>query len=398
MANRIIHFDCFSGAAGDMILGALIDAGFPPAVLHEALGPLALDVDLRIDRVVRGGITSTAFSVVDRQPPASHPHRHLKAIVALVDRAAASAAARARAVALLTRLAEVEAGIHGTSVERVHLHEVGGTDSIVDVLGAAVAFEWFGAVRVTCSPINVGSGTVHTAHGLLPVPAPATTRLIEGVPIFAEGVPMERLTPTGALLLTGYASAFGGPPPMRVTAIGHGAGSRETPGIPNVLRVLVGDETDASDEAEETVTVLECQVDDASPQVLGAFVERALGAGALDVFFTPVQMKKNRPGTLLTVIAAPADRARLAALMFQEVPTLGVRYHEERRQRLARHHHTVTTAFGEVRVKVGQLAGQVVNAAPEFEDCARLAREHSVPVREVMAAALHAWRTSQSPV
>lgn len=377
-----------------MILGALVDAGLPVQVLEDALGPLALDVDLRVERVVRGGITSTALQVVERRPPAGHPHRHLKAIVGLIGRAAASDAARARAIELLTRLAAIEAEIHGSQIERVHLHEVGGTDSIVDVLGAVVAFEWFGAACVTCSPINVGSGTVHTAHGLLPVPAPATARLVTGVPVFAEGPPMERLTPTGALLLTGYAERFGGPPPMRITAIGYGAGSRDTAGIPNVLRVLVGESADAGDEAEETVAVLECQVDDASPQVLGALMERALGAGALDVFFTPAGMKKNRPGTHVTVVAAPADRARLTALVFQEIPTLGVRYHEQRRQRLARHHDTVSTVFGEVRVKVGRLAGQVVNAAPEFDDCARLARERGAPVRAVIDAALHAWRSA----
>ena len=378
-----------------MILGALLDAGLPVPVLQEALGPLALDVDLRVERVVRGGITATAFQVVERHAPAGHPHRHLKAIVTLVGQAAASAAARARAAALLTRLAEVEASIHGTSLERVHLHEVGGTDAIVDVLGAVVGFEWFGAARVTCSPINVGSGTVHTAHGLLPVPAPATAQLVAGVPVFSAGAPMERLTPTGALLLTAYADAFGGPPPMRITAIGYGAGTRETPGLPNVVRVLVGELAEADEEADETVAVLECQVDDATPEVLGAVMSGALEAGALDVYFTPVGMKKSRPGTHVTVIAAPADRARLMHWLFREVPTLGVRYHEQRRHRLARHHDTVATVYGEVRVKVARLAGEVVNAAPEFEDCARLARERRVPVRAVLEAALHAWRAAR---
>lgn len=378
-----------------MLLGALLDAGLPLQVLQDALGPLALDVQLSVDRVVRGGIGATAFRVVERQPSEGHPHRHLKAIAGLVRRAAASETARERAVALLTRLAGIEAGIHGTSIERVHLHEVGGTDSIVDVLGAVVAFEWFGAQRITCSPINVGSGTVQTAHGLLPVPAPATAKLIEGVPVFSEGAPAERLTPTGALLLTGYVDAFGGPPPMRITAAGYGAGSRETPGMANVLRVLVGEASDPAGEAEETVAVLECQVDDVSPQVLGALIGRAMAEGALDVFFTPVQMKKNRPGTHVTVIAAPADQARLTALVLREIPTLGVRYHEERRHRLARQHDVTRTAYGEVRVKVGRLAGQVVNAAPEFDDCARLARERDVPVRVVIEAALHAWRASR---
>lgn len=390
--RRVLHFDGFSGAAGDMIVGALIDAGFPLGVLEAALGPLALDVDLRAERVVRGGITATKFRVHDRAPAAGHPHRHLKGIVALVEKADVSPAARARTLELLTRLARIEAEIHGQPLERVHLHEVGGTDSIVDVLGAVVALEWFRAARITCSPLNVGSGTVTTAHGVLPVPAPATARLLEGVPVYADGPAMELLTPTGALLLTGYADAFGPMAPMRLGGIGYGAGDRDTPGRANVLRVLVGEQPEPSDEAAETVALVQCQVDDVPGQVLGALMERALQAGALDVFLTPVGMKKSRPGTAITLVVAPEERQRMVDLLFDEVPTLGVRYHEERRQRLARHHETVETAYGPVRVKVGRRAGSPVSATPEFEDCARLAVEQSIPVRDVIAAALCAWR------
>lgn len=395
--RRVLHFDCFSGAAGDMIVGALLDAGLPFGVLQRALGPLALDVELQVEKVVRGGISASKFRVVERTPATGHPHRHLRGIVALVEKADTSASARARAIDLLTRLATIEAGIHGQPLEKVHLHEVGGTDSIVDVLGAVVGLEWFGAERVTCSALNVGSGTVTTAHGVLPVPAPATAKLIEGVPVYADGPQMELLTPTGALLLTGYAERFGPMAPMRIRSVGYGAGDRDTPGRANVVRVLVGDAVAPEDEAEETVVLVECQVDDVPGQVLGALVDRALQAGALDVLLAPVGMKKSRPGTAITVVARPEDRQQLVDLLFREVPTLGVRYHEERRQRLARHHETVETAYGPVRVKIGRRAGVVTSVAPEFEDCARAAAQHDVAVREVLDAALRAWRRNPSP-
>lgn len=398
-APRALYFDCPSGAAGDMLVGALIDSGVPATIVTDALAFLDGEIDVRIEPVVRGGVRATRFRVEERAPVSGHPHRHLRAIVELVQRSSASETARARTVDLLTRLAAIEADIHGTTIDKVHLHEVGGTDSIADVLGAVVALEWLAPTVVACSPINVGSGTVRTAHGVLPVPAPATARLLEGVPVYADGDPMERLTPTGALLLTSYAGQYGGLPAMRLRASGYGAGEREDPHRPNVVRVLVGEHATRDDEAaDEVVSVLDCQVDDASPQVIGAFMDRALQAGALDVYFAPVGMKKNRPGTHVTIIARPDTRVALAELVFREIPTLGVRYHEERRRRLARHHETVTTAYGDVRVKIGRHPdGRIATAAPEFDDCARLAAARGVAVRAVLEAALHAWRTCRPP-
>ncbi len=288
----------------------------------------------------------------------------------------------------MTRLAEAEAAIHAMPVEKVHLHEVGAIDAIVDVVGAVCALEHLGADRVVCAPLNVGGGTVRCAHGVFPVPAPATVRLLTGVPTFSAGPRVELLTPTGALILTGAASEFGAQPPMRVTAVGYGAGDRDFADRPNVLRVLVGDSGPV--EAEPLV-IVECEIDDMSPQVFGDVMDRLFEAGAADVFFSPVQMKKNRPGTLVTVLVGPQRRDAVVGLLFAETTTLGVRYHEVRRECLDREHRAVSTPYGEVRMKLGRRHGLLLNAAPEFDDCRRLSRERGVPVKDIQAAAVRAW-------
>ena len=400
---KVLYFDCFSGASGDMIVGALIDAGVPLDDIHAALGSLSIDRDaVWIERVQRAGISATKFHV--RGEDAGHDHHHhphggvaieahahrtLTEIYALIDGSRLSAAGRARAKALFARLGEVEGTVHGTSADTVHLHEIGSLDSIVDIVSTVHALELVGADRIVASPLNVGSGTIRSSHGLYPVPAPATVRLLEGVPIYSGTQRAEMVTPTGALLITEYATEFGGIPPMKTRRIGYGAGARNFDDTPNVLRVLIG-EFDAT-VSSHTVTMIEAEIDDMNPQIFGVVMEKLLAQGALDVFYTPVQMKKNRPGTLLSVIATPATRETLTSTIFQETTTIGVRYRDMTRECLDRENQTVTTPFGPIRFKVARRAGEVLNAAPEFDDCVRIANATGKSVKEIQAAATKAW-------
>ncbi len=400
----VLYFDCFAGAAGDMILGALVDAGLPLDALQQAVGSLGVDgVAMSAERVVKGGITARKFRVHEPAGAVAggseaggpaHGHRHLREIRAAIDRSSLSAAAKARAQAMFTRLAEAEAAIHGMPLEQVHLHEVGALDSIVDIVGAAFAMEWFGADRVVVSPMNVGGGMVRAAHGVFPVPAPATLRLLGAAPIYSSGIQAELLTPTGALVLTEFAQGFGPLPAMRIERIGYGAGDRDLAETPNLLRVVVGTAADAAPAMR--VTVMACEIDDMTPQIFGALMDRLHAAGALEVFYQPVQMKKNRPGTLMTVVCHPGDRPRLAELVFRETTTIGVRYHEMDRECLDRETVSVTTPWGAVRVKVARRGEHVLNVQPEFDDVARLAAEHAVPIKEVHSQATKAWLDRKS--
>jgi hypothetical protein len=415
--TRLLYLDCFSGVSGDMLLGACLDAGVPLDAVRAALGSLGLDdYDVSATRVLRAGVSATRWVLDERVPagavpsqereqvhgheigaghgtaPHRHPHRHVAGIERLIARSALAPASRDRAIALVRRLAAIEADIHQMAIEDVHLHEVGALDSIVDIVGGVFALEWFGADRIVASPLNLGSGTVRCAHGTFPVPAPATARLAQGVPVYQDGPAVELTTPTGALLVTGFADAFGPLPPMRVEAIGYGAGSRDFPDRPNVLRILVGEaEALAAAPSRDRVTLMTFEIDDMNPQIYGVLIDMLLAAGAHDVYYTPVQMKKNRPGTLVTVMAPPERRTALSAIVFRETTTLGVRYHDEERDVLDREIVTVTTAWGPVPIKVARLGGVVTNAAPEFEACVVLARTHDVPVKDIQAAAMKAW-------
>jgi pyridinium-3,5-bisthiocarboxylic acid mononucleotide nickel chelatase len=415
---RILYFDCFNGASGDMILGALIDAGLPLDALRKALGSLAIDnFEVKAERVLRAGVSATKFRLVEHGAPAavarshdhvqhhahdhpthehhSHPaheahaheHRSLPEIYAYIDRSALTAEGKSRAKALFERLAVAEAAIHQMPVERVHLHEVGALDSIVDIVGAVFALDWFKPDRVVVSPMNVGRGMVHSAHGVFPVPAPATVSLLGAAPIFSRGPEAELLTPTGALLLTGYATEFGPIPSMRISATGYGAGDRDFTQTPNVLRVLVGEAAAHT----HAVTVLECEIDDMNPQLFGPLMDRLYQAAALEVFYVPVQMKKNRPGTLVTVLVAPNGRESVTDVLFRETTTIGVRYTEWQRECLTREIVALETAYGSVRIKVARRGSTVMNAQPEFDDCAARAAEHGVATKDVHAAALKAW-------
>jgi pyridinium-3,5-bisthiocarboxylic acid mononucleotide nickel chelatase len=405
--SRVLYFDCFSGISGDMAIGALLDAGLPLAELQRALGSLALgEAHVHARKVLRAGVSATKFSVHEHQHDdadhahdhshdqphshaGSHPHRHLSAIFKMIDRSALSASGRERARAMFQRLGEAEAAIHQMPVEKVHLHEVGALDSIIDIVGIVFAMEWAGADQVVCSPLNVGGGMVQSAHGLFPVPAPATLKILGGAPVYSGTVQKELVTPTGALIATTYAASFGSIPAMSIERIGYGAGDRDDPVTPNVLRVLIG--TAAQPSTRERVTVIECEIDDMNPQIFGVAMDRLYAAGALEVFYVPVQMKKNRPGTLLTVIAPPEKRSELADVIFRETTTIGLRHGEVEREVLAREIVEVTTPIGTVRFKIAHRGGRVVNATPEFDDCARLAAANNLSVKDVQAIAIKAY-------
>ncbi len=395
--SRVLYFDCFSGISGDMTLGALIDAGLPLDDLKAALGSLALgDVEVRAEKVLRAGVSATKFSVHEHGPSpndpdhATHPHRHLPKIFKMIDTSSLTPQARDRAKAMFQRLGEAEAAIHQMPVEKVHLHEVGALDSIIDIVGAVFAMEWAGAHRIVCSPLNVGGGMVNSAHGVFPVPAPATLALLGNAPIYGGEIKNEMVTPTGALIATTYATSFGPIPQMTIDRVGYGAGDRDNPSTPNVLRVLIGEESAAA--VGHRVAVIECEIDDMNPQIFGAAMERLYAAGALEVFYVSVQMKKNRPGTLLTVVAPPEARAQLADVIFRETTTIGIRHSEVERECLRREIVSVETPLGAVRFKIAYRDGRAINAVPEFDDCARLAAAHNVSVKEVQAVALRAYK------
>jgi pyridinium-3,5-bisthiocarboxylic acid mononucleotide nickel chelatase len=408
--SRLLYFDCFSGISGDMVLGALIDAGLPFDELKQALGTLAVSgYHVHAARVLRAGVSATKFTVHDHDHghdlhhhdehshqhghthSHSHSHRSLPEIFALIDQSALSAAGRDRAKALFQRLAEAEAAVHQMPVEEVHLHEVGAVDSIIDIVGAVFALEWFGADRIEASPLNVGGGMVQSAHGLFPVPAPATVKLLGAAPIYSGLIQKELVTPTGALIVTSYAKAFGALPPMTVERVGYGAGDHDFSSTPNVLRVMVGRPAADAGAGADRVVVIECEIDDMNPQLFGVAMDRLYAAGALEVFYVPVQMKKNRPGTLLTVVGAPGDREALSGIIFRETTTIGVRYSEVDRECLRREIVSVETPAGPVRVKLAWRDGRIVNAVPEFEDCAALAAAKNLSVKEVQALAVKAF-------
>lgn len=403
-----------------MILGALIDAGLPLDDLRRALGSLTIEREaIWTERVTRAGLSATKLHVRGEQPPLDrahdhertsahvqnrpatgarssgagtahcHAHRTLSEIESLVDGSALSAGGKQRAKRLFGRLAGAEAAVHNEAVDRVHLHEVGALDSIIDIVGTVYALEALGVERVTASPLNVGGGSIVSAHGVYPVPGPATAFLLKDAPIYAGAQQVELVTPTGALLVSDYAESFGGVPAMRLRRVGYGAGARDFAESPNVLRVLIGDAEAVS--ALQTVVVIETEIDDMNPQIFGLVLDHLMTAGALDVFYTPIQMKKNRPGTLLTIIALPEARERLTSIVFRESTTIGVRYTEVTRECLDRENVEVQTPFGPVTIKVARRHGEVLNASPEFEDCARVAAEHNRPVKEVHAAAIKAF-------
>lgn len=434
---RVAYIDCFAGIAGDMLLGALVDAGVPAEVLIDATTALGLGASLRIERVDRSGIACSKVHVLvdghladahaetakDEQQPlksAAHSHSHeahsheahshdehshshahgrsLTAIRGLIEAAALDVPVKQTAVRAFELLGHAEAKIHNVPVDEIHFHEVGAVDAIVDIVAASAGIHHLSVAAWHSSAINVGGGTVVCAHGTFPVPAPATAELLRGLPTYSAHVEQELVTPTGAALLRAIGPSFGPQPAMRVERIGYGAGTRNSKDFPNVLRLSVGETSEAeavggrSHAANcETVTVLETALDDLTPQVLAYVAETALARGALDAMLTPVIMKKGRPGTLLTVLCNPADSAALERLILTETSTLGVRIRQERRSCLERRHVAVATEYGEIRIKVGRLGGETMNAAPEYEDCRAAAAKHRVAIKQVQQAAIAAY-------
>jgi hypothetical protein len=432
---RIAYLDCFSGISGDMFLGALVDAGIPAKLLEDTVSALKIGALFEISRVNRCGISSTKIDVHTSEEkdhpreslsgnkqaqPHGHTHGHshennesshdhdyehghsrshshnrgLTEIRDIIETTSAiSNTAKLKAVSMFEALGAAEAKIHDIDIQRVHFHEVGAVDAIVDIVCAAVGTEALGVDQIICSPLNVGGGMVKCAHGVLPVPAPATLDLLKGAPVYSSGIQAELVTPTGAAIVRTLVSRFGQFPPMQVEKAGYGAGTRDFPGHANVLRLTIGESQTgvAASTSQEIITVLEANLDDLNPQVFGYVMDRLLEEGALDAFGIPVQMKKSRPGTLLTVLCRPEDAVKLSHLIFTETSTLGIRRRDEQRQTLTRKWINVSTQWGEVRMKIAAMNGTVTNYAPEYEDCRRIAMENRVPLKDVMQAALNGY-------
>lgn len=388
--GRILQFDSIGGASGDMVLGALIDLGVDADTLRNQLrGLVGPDFELGVQPVVRGGLRGMRVSVVIPHG-AHHEHRGLSDIVRLTSASALPDAVKEDVKRVFTRLGEAEAHVHGVSVEQVHFHEVGAMDSIIDIAGSCLCRHLLGVDGVAVGPLPLGHGTIASSHGVLPLPAPATVELLKGFETILVDEPAETVTPTGASLLTSWKTLS---PPVAGTilAVGHGFGSRELRTRPNLLRAILLDRQTPA--GADSCLVLECNLDDTSPELLGSLMQQLMAAGALDAFTTAVQMKKQRPGVLLTVLCEPASKAELLDLIFRESTTFGVREHEAARTILQRRHVEVATPYGTVRVKVGTWQGRDITHSPEHDDCARLAREKGVAVREVYEAAVRALRS-----
>jgi pyridinium-3,5-bisthiocarboxylic acid mononucleotide nickel chelatase len=384
---KAAYFDCFSGISGDMTLGALVDAGCPLEVLRGKLEGLRVPGwEIAAEKVWKNGMAATYVRVKTED---TQIHRSLSTIKGILEQSDLQPGVKQRATAIFTRLGEAEAAVHDVPLEKVHFHEVGAIDAIVDIVGACIGFAELGIESFACSPLNVGGGTAQMAHGVLPVPAPATARLLLGKPTYSNGVQKELVTPTGAAIVATVCEAFGPQPSMKVSAIGYGAGTMDLESQPNVLRIMVGAVGGRGvDGHGGTIRVLEANLDDMNPQIFGYLLEKALGAGALDVFATPVQMKKSRPGTLVTILCNPQDEEKFRGMLFAETTTLGVRSHLVERYALPREHVTVKTRFGDVRVKVSRSDGRIQHASPEYEDCRKLAEDGNVPLQEVMEQAM----------
>jgi pyridinium-3,5-bisthiocarboxylic acid mononucleotide nickel chelatase len=459
LSMKIAYLDCFSGISGDMLLGALVDAGVPMSLLQETVRALNVGAEITAARVDRNGISATKVDVIvdgladmpreefqegrhaehtdareahvhehthsdgtrhshshehdhlhshgagehshppehehkhsdgtKHSHPHSHEHRGLKEIREVINAAKIAAGAKKRALQAFQLLGEAEAKIHNKDVEKIHFHEVGSVDAIVDIVCGAVAAEYLKVDQWVCSPLNVGSGTVVCAHGTLPIPAPATLELLKDAPIYSGPIQKELVTPTGAAMVRTLTTKFGSMPKMKIAGVGYGAGARNFSGAANVLRVTIGESMEQElATPQDNIMVIEANLDDMSPQVFGYVIDRLLDAGALDAFGTPVQMKKSRPGTVLTVLTRTEDAQRIAQIIFAETTTIGLRMRQEMRHTLAREYETVQTTWGSVRIKVARLNGAVTNFAPEYEDCREIAADHSVPLKTVLQEAV----------
>jgi uncharacterized protein (TIGR00299 family) protein len=429
---RIAYLDCFSGISGDMLLGAMVDAGVPVSLLSGIAEALNVGARIEARKVVRGGLACTKIDVLtaenqpqpalvhhdhapdhdhdhdhahdhahehSHEPSHSHPHeqhhphthehhRSLSAILSIIRSAPLDESVKQRAAHAFQLLGEAEARIHSIPIENVHFHEVGAVDTIVDIVCAAAAAAWLKIDRWMASPLNVGSGTVDCAHGTLPVPAPATLAILADAPIYSAGPPMERVTPTGATVLRMLDAQYGTLPAMRVSAAGYGAGGRETAGQPNVLRLVIGDASASPETAAEPIAIIETVIDDSTPQLLAYVSELLLAAGAWDVYRVPVQMKKGRTGVQMTVLARPDLVPALRDLLFRETTTIGLHWRTESKTSLRREFSRIETQWGPVQIKIARWpSGEIANASPEYEDCRKIAAEHSIPLKQVIQEA-----------
>jgi uncharacterized protein (TIGR00299 family) protein len=386
---RTVYFDCFAGASGDMILGAMVAAGVDPSALSKQLSLLNVEgFKLNFETVDRSGLSATYARV---ETAHEHKHRHLSDVKKIIESSGVSDSAKMLAVKIFTRLAEAEARVHNEPVDHVHFHEVGALDAIVDIVGAAICFDLLKIERFVSSPLHVGSGMIQMAHGRFPVPPPAVAELLAGVPFYSTDIQGELLTPTGAAIITTVCQEFGPIPRMTTDVTGYGAGTRQYENFPNVLRVMLG-ETGVDGAVEEKLWMIETNIDDMSPQLMGHVMDRAFELGALDCYFTPVQMKKNRPGVLLSVLCGSEEKEPLLNLLFTETTTLGVRSYEVERRALRRSVLRVETAYGPIDVKVAHLNGSVVNEMPEFEQVKAAAIKAGVPLKIVEDASRNALR------
>jgi uncharacterized protein (TIGR00299 family) protein len=384
------YFDCFSGISGDMTLAALVDAGCDLAQLRSGLAGLQIPGwSISAERVWKNGMAATCVRVSTEE---QSTHRGLSAILQIIEKSGLSDTAKKNSAAIFRKLGEAEAAVHDVPLEKIHFHEVGAVDAIVDIVGACIGFEMLGIERFACSALNVGGGTAKMAHGVLPVPAPATAKLLQGKPTYSNGGQKELVTPTGAAIVATLCDSFGPQPPMSVSAIGYGAGSADLEGQPNVMRLMVGEAAEKIVPGfDEEISVIETNLDDMNPQIYGYFLEKALAAGALDVYTTPVHMKKNRPGTLLTVLCNPQDMNSLMLLIFTETTTLGARTYRAQRRVLPRETVNVHTQYGDVHIKLSRVNGSIRHVAPEYEDCRKLAAERNVPLQQVINEALRSF-------
>ncbi len=385
---KALYFDLIAGASGDMILGALIDAGVSVEDLKKKLNGLGLsEFDLVVKKVSKNGFRATKVDVlVESQPP----ERHLAQILEIIDRSDLSESIRGQSSAIFRKIAEVEAEIHNTSLDQVHLHELGGTDTIVDVIGTLLALELLDITQIFASPVPTGSGFIQGAHGQIPLPAPATIKLLKGIPVFGTGIKAELVTPTGAALLAALASDFKPAPELVLEKIGYGAGSRDLP-IPNLLRVLTGKLVNKEKLQPEGLVILESNLDDLNPEFYPFVMESLFQNGALDVAFLPIHMKKNRPGVQIQVLADPSLAGKMREILFRETSTLGIRQLSTMRFALSRKSVKVRTPYGEIQLKIASQSGGEENVSPEYEDCQKLARENGVPLKTVYQAALSAY-------
>lgn len=379
---KIAYFDCFSGISGDMILGALIDTGLPVGELRKELKKLDLGgYRIEAKTVSRGGLRGKQFKVEAAKNKGREKERTLGQILGLIEKSRLPARVKGRSERVFKKLGMAEAKVHGQEQETIHFHEVGAIDSLVDVVGSLIGLEMLRVDKVYSSPLPLGRGWVNCRGGRLPVPAPATVELLKGIPTLPSGEEKELVTPTGAAIIAALAENFGNPPSMRIEAIGYGAGSRDLSTRPNLLRVLIGQSPGEYEQDE--ITVIETNIDDMNPQVYGYLQERLFEEGALDVFLTPVQMKKGRPGTLITVLAEFSRVDALTTIIFQETPSLGVRTHRAKRRKLSREVKEVKTKYGKVKVKIAKISEKIKSVSPEYEDCHKIARREGVPFQEV---------------